>query len=61
MLTLRLREIGTQLPGDGADPLAPAEPSDSQQVWSDSTLELERGLDVVELPVDLVQPEATKP
>jgi hypothetical protein len=61
MLTLRLREIGTKLSGDGTDPLAPAEPSDTPQPWSDSTLELERGLDVVELPVDLVQPEATKP
>jgi hypothetical protein len=61
MLTLRLHEIGTQLPGDAADPPAPAEPSDTQQAWRDSTLELERGLDVVELPVDLVQPEATKP
>ena len=36
--------------GDSSAPLVP------QNVWRDSSLELERGLDVTELEVDLVLP-----
>ena len=39
-------------------------PDDEQTVWRDSSMDLERGLDVVELSVDLVlplEPDLPKP
>jgi hypothetical protein len=51
-LTLRLREIAAALPTDDEAPaIAPAADADTP-TWHDSTLELERGLDVVELAVE---------
>lgn len=49
-LILRLREIGAALPSnEQADIAAPAP---AAETWHDSTLALEQGLDVVELPVE---------
>jgi hypothetical protein len=54
-LTLHLREIATALPStDEAASIAPADP-EALETWHDSTLQLERGLDVVELVVESPQ------
>lgn len=53
-LNLHPRAIGTWLtPEDGAD-APPIDPSDGRYVWLDSSLELQHGLDVVELTIEVV-------
>jgi len=55
-LILRLREIATAMPStNDAASIAPADPVEADS-WHDSTLELERGLDVVELVVESSDP-----
>lgn len=53
MLKLQLREIGETLSGD-IQPDLMSGSSDERHDWHDSSLELERGLEVVELSVDLL-------
>jgi len=55
-MRLRLEEIGPKLPTTDV-PQLPAEIRvDEGDLWRDSTMDLERGLDVVELPGDVVNP-----
>lgn len=52
-MRLQLQEIGEALPRVlDAGPEPDEVPGDAHDLWRDSTLELERGLDVVELPLD---------
>jgi len=57
VLKLHVREIVATLPGDAHDP-APdlSTPQVDDIEWHDSSLELERGLDVLELPIDIATP-----
>jgi hypothetical protein len=51
-LLLQLREIGAALPGGGrGHEKAQDGSSDERSIWLDSSLDLERGLDVIELKV----------
>lgn len=61
-IILRLREIATALPtNDDAAAIAPADAEGiDDDTWQDSTLALERGLDVVELEVEPL-PSKTDP
>ena len=53
MLKLQLREIGEALSDSGQpDPMPGG--GDERSDWHDSSIELERGLEVVELSVDLL-------
>jgi len=62
MLTLQLREIGSTLSDKDLPALDPAlPPQDDRNAWRDSSNDLEEGLDVLELPVDLVSCEAVEP
>ncbi|HET9976305.1 MAG TPA: hypothetical protein VFQ20_02630 [Burkholderiaceae bacterium] len=55
-LTLRLREIETDLPTNEAGAsIAPAEAAEAT-TWHDSTLDLERGLEVHEFSVETIEP-----
>jgi hypothetical protein len=54
-LILQLQEIGEAMP-HGSD-AGPDPDPEVNELWRDSTLELERGLDVVELPLDTALPE----
>lgn len=52
-MKLCLRPIESDLPAT-AEPTVPAEaPPDDQDLWRDSSLELERGLDVIEVTEDI--------
>ena len=53
MLKLQLREIGETLSGNTQPDLMSCS-GDERLDWHDSSLELERGLEVVELSVDLL-------
>ncbi|HET9978434.1 MAG TPA: hypothetical protein VFQ20_13425 [Burkholderiaceae bacterium] len=58
-LTLRLREIETDLPTNEAGAsIAPAEAAEAAEAttWHDSTLDLERGLEVHEFSVETIEP-----
>ena len=58
MLKLQLREIGATLPGEGrGGESSPGGSLDERSIWLDSSLDLQRGLDVVELKIDLVLPD----
>lgn len=49
-MKLRLRPIESDLPATNK----PAEaPPDDRELWRDSSLDLERGLDVIELHIDV--------
>lgn len=50
LMTLHLRENGDAMPTADDQPLDPAQ----HGAWQDSTLDLRRGLEVVELPVETV-------
>lgn len=52
MLKLRLQEIGSSLSSGTDASQVPDLPAEEQPGWHDSTLDLERGLDVVELSHD---------
>ena len=57
-MLLQLREIGATLPGGGrGHEKAQDGASDERSIWLDSSLDLERGLDVIELKIDLVLPD----
>jgi hypothetical protein len=57
ILRLQLQEIGEAMPrGNDAGP-EPDPADEAKDLWRDSTLDLERGLDVVELPIEDTQPE----
>ena len=62
MLKLQLREIGATLPSEvrGAES-SQGGSSDERSIWLDSSLDLQRGLDVVELKIDLVLPDLPEP
>ena len=52
-MKLQLQEIGAALSDASLPPvIAPGTPAGNANVWFDSSLDLERGLDVVELSVD---------
>jgi hypothetical protein len=53
VLKLQLRDIGTTL-SDGSQRAAITPNAEERYGWRDSSLELERGLDVVELSVDVL-------
>ena len=62
MLKLQVREIGATLPSEGrGGESAPSGSSDERSIWLDSSLDLQRGLDVVELKIDLVLPDLPEP
>jgi hypothetical protein len=54
MLKLQVREIGRSLSGSRMPLISPDVGEAAHAGWHDSTLELRRGLDVVELPVEPV-------
>ena len=57
MLKLHVREIVATLPDDSPEPATdPAPPLDDHDEWRNSSLDLERGLDVLELPIDIATP-----
>jgi len=53
-------QIVTSGPMHFSDPSQPQRP-DEANPWRDSSLDLERGLDVFELPIDLVLPDLQEP
>lgn len=54
MLKLHLHEIGATLPSeDQATVAVPGLPQDENDAWRDSSIDLQRGLEVVEVPVDI--------
>jgi len=58
MMRLVVRHIGARLSGGSDDSsAAPAMLSNDRFNWVDSSLELERGLDVLELSVDVLLPD----
>lgn len=58
MVKLCLRPIESDLPAT-AEPTPPAEvPPDEQDLWRDSSLELERGLDVIEVTEDIANADS---
>jgi len=54
MLKLQVREIGRSLSGSRMPLISPDVGETAKASWHDSTLELRRGLDVVELAVEPV-------
>lgn len=61
MLTLQVREIGEELSGESPEGTGVAEmPADEQNIWRDSSLDLQQGLDVVELSIER-QPSSDTP
>jgi hypothetical protein len=54
MLKLQIREIGRSLSGDRMPMIAPDVGEAAHLQWHDSSLDLQRGLDVVELPAESV-------
>ena len=61
MLTLHIHEIGAPL-SDGSGPaIAPATSSRDTFGWLDSSLDLESGLDVLDLSVDLLLSDLKAP
>jgi len=62
VLKLQVQELVAPLSADEPRLLMPAAaPAAEPNVWHDSSLELERGLDVVELSVDLNECDAMAP
>jgi hypothetical protein len=56
-LNLTLREIGTPLSSDAAATgWAAASAQDAHEEWHDSSLDLQRGLDILELAPDETRP-----
>lgn len=53
-MKLLVKEIGFPLSDPTEPVIAPEEVSGERTIWHDSSLELGRGLDVVELNVDLL-------
>jgi len=61
-MKLQLQEIGAALSDPNHPPeIAPDTPSGNAHVWFDSSLDLERGLDVVELLVAPLLSELQEP
>jgi hypothetical protein len=61
MLTLHIHEIEAPL-SDGSSPeIAPAISARDSFGWLDSMLDLESGLDVLDLSVDLLLPDLKEP
>ena len=61
-MKLQLQEIGAALSDSSHPPeIAPDAPSGNANVWFDSSLDLERGLDVVELSIDLLLSDLQEP
>lgn len=58
-MKLHLREIGPTLSDQSQH--ASGVPGDDQNVWRDSSIDLEQGLDVVELSVDVLLCELQEP
>jgi hypothetical protein len=62
VLKLQPREIGAALAGQSQGrATAPAESPRERYPWLDSSLDLERGLDVTELCVDVLLPDLQEP
>lgn len=61
LLRLQAREIGASLPGLVTPAVVAVLPAPEHYPWLDSSLELERGLDVRELTVDLLLPDLADP
>jgi hypothetical protein len=61
-MKLQLQEIGAALSDPSQPPvIEPGTPPDNAPVWFDSSLDLERGLDVVELSGDLLLSDLQEP
>ena len=61
-MKLQLQEIGMALSDPSHPPvIAPGTPPGNEHVWFDSSLDLARGLDVVELSVDLLLSDLQEP
>lgn len=60
-LDLRPRPIGTWLTPEDRAVTHPDNPPDGSHGWLDSSLELQHGLDVLELTVDVVLPGVPVP
>ena len=60
-LTLRPRAIGTWLTPEERAVAQPGNPPDGSYGWLDSSLELQHGLDVLELTVEVVLPGLPAP
>ena len=57
-MNLRLKLNGATLPDGSLKPAkAPDSPSRERNAWHDSSMDLKRGLDVIELSVDVLLPE----
>ena len=52
-MRLSLRPIEPDLSAGTESVIPPAVPPDDRELWRDSSLDLKRGLDVIELPVDM--------
>lgn len=57
MLNLQLREIGATLSDQTQAPHALAVSVEDSRVWHDSSLDLQRGLEVVEMSIELLPGE----
>lgn len=53
MVKLCLRLIESDLSAENQPVIPPGVPPDERNPWKDSSLDLKRGLDVIELPVDI--------
>ena len=60
-MKLLVQEIGFPLSDPTKPVIAPDVPSGEHTIWHDSSLELGRGLDVVELNVDLLLADLEPP
>jgi hypothetical protein len=60
-LRLKVKEIDAALSDRTAPPATPDESADDRNVWRDSSIELMRGLDVVELSDDELVIDAQEP
>jgi hypothetical protein len=57
-MNLRLKLNGATLPDGSLTPAKAQAPTHSERnAWHDSSMDLKRGLDVIELSVDLLLPE----
>ena len=61
-MNLRLKLNGATLPNGSLKPeKAPDVPSRERNAWHDSSMDLKRGLDVIELSVDVLLPDLQEP
>jgi len=61
-MNLRLKLNGATLPDGSLKPAkAPDSPSRERNAWHDSSMDLKRGLDVIEHSIDVLLPDLQEP